>query len=256
MSAHAGAESIEIERKYEVDDDAVMPGAEAFSAAGFAADAPVTYELAATYYDVPDRALAAAGIAVRQRTGGHDAGWHVKQRLTGGVREIAWPPAAQAPAALFDKLRELLEDATDASLGSESDHELSLVPLAEMRTTRTVTLLRVWEQAVIELADDRVLGIEHAAGGNAESLRGTTVRRAWREWEAELMPGADPALLAAVEPLLLAAGATHSLSFAKIARASGQLGAVAKKRGADPDQIAALAALDASDQERARRLEA
>lgn len=251
MSAHAGAESIEIERKYEVDDDAVMPSAEAFNAAGFAADAPVTFALAATYFDVPDRALAAAGIAVRQRTGGHDAGWHVKQRLEAGVREIAWPPAAEAPAALFDKLRELLGDAAPAGLGHHNALEQQLVPLAEMRTTRTVTLLRVGEQSVIELADDRVLGVEHTGDTHP-----STVRRAWREWEAELMPGADSALLAAAEPLLLAAGATPSLSFAKIARASGQLVAAARKRGADPDRIAALEALDASDQARARRLEA
>ena len=246
MSAHAGAESIEIERKYEVDDDAVMPSAEAFRKAGFAADEPVSFELAATYYDVPDRALAAAGIAVRQRTGGHDAGWHVKQRLQGGVREVAWPPAPEAPVALFAKLRELLGEAARDGQGARRPLETQLEPLAEMRTTRTVTLLRVGEQPVIELADDRVLGLEHTTAGK--------VSRAWREWEAELMPGADPELLAAAEQPLLAAGATPSLSFAKIARASGQLVAVAKRRGADPDQIAALEALDASDQERARRL--
>ena len=251
MSAQAGAESIEIERKYEVPADAVMPGSEEFALAGFTTDTPVTFELTATYFDTPDRALAAAGIAVRQRTGGHDAGWHVKQRLEDGVREVAWPPAAEAPTGLFSKLRELLRDRVSADLLLDGQLEAQLAPLAEMRTSRTVTLLRVGEQPVIELADDRVLGIEHASGKDAEP-----VRRAWREWEAELMPGADPALLGAAEPPLLAAGATVSLSFAKIARASGQLVAVAKKRGADPDQIAALQTLDASDQERARRLDA
>lgn len=255
MSAHAGAESIEIERKYEVDDDAVMPSAEAFRKAGFAADEPVSFELAATYYDVPDRALAAAGIAVRQRTGGHDAGWHVKQRLQGGVREVAWPPAPEAPAALYEKLRELFAEVARDGQGARRPLETQLEPLAEMRTTRTLTLLRVGEKPVIELADDRVLGLEHTAGAYAASPHDNIVRRAWREWEAELMPGADPELLAAAEQSLLAAGAVPSLSFAKIARASGQLVAVAKRRGADPDQIAALEALDASDQERARRLE-
>lgn len=247
MSAHAGAESIEVERKYEVAADAVMPGPEAFVALGLAADEPATYELTATYFDTPDRALAAAGIAVRQRAGGHDAGWHVKQRLEDGVREVAWPPADAAPAALLEKLHELLSDARAAKQTG-----VSLVPLAQMRTTRVVTLLRRGQNPVIELADDWVLATDHLTG--APGTAG--VRRAWREWEAELIAGQDPALLGVIEPLLLGAGAAPSLSFAKIARASGQLIAVAQRRGADPDQIRALEALDASDQARARRLEA
>lgn len=251
MSAHAGAESIEVERKYEVPAGAVMPELGAYAALGLTADIPVTYQLTATYFDTPDRALAAAGIAVRQRTGGHDAGWHVKQRLADGVREVAWPPAVRAPEALFVKLHELL--GTPVAKGSR---ELPLQPLAQMRTTRVVTLLREGDQPVIELADDRVLGTDHMAGQASAGTASSGVRRAWREWEAELMPGAAPELLARVEPLLLAAGASPSLSFAKIARASGQLVAMAKRRGADPEQIRALEALDTLDQARARSLEA
>lgn len=235
-----GAESIEVERKYEAPEGAVMPRAEAFAALGLTLDAPETHELRATYFDTPDRALARAGIAVRERRGGHDAGWHVKQRLAGGVREVAWPPAREVPEALIAKVQELLEQ-------PEPSEPLQLEPLAQLRTTRVTTLVRESGRAVIELADDRVLGVDHSNGG---------VRRAWREWEAELLAEAAPTLLASIEPLLLAAGAVPSLSFAKIARASGQLVAVAKKRGANPAQISALEALDADDQARARTLEA
>ncbi|MHA3723397.1 CYTH domain-containing protein [Leucobacter sp. HY1910] len=244
-----GAESIEVERKYEVPEHAVMPRAEAYAALGLTLDAPETHELRATYFDTPDRALARAGIAVRERSGGHDAGWHVKQRLSGGVREVAWPPAPEAPEALIAKLHELLAGNTGeagAAVAGPVVATLQLEPLAQMRTTRVTTLVRQTGKPVIELADDRVLGIDHTAGG---------VRRAWREWEAELVLGEDPAVLALVEPLLLAAGAVPSLSFAKIARASGQLVVVAKQRGASPAQISALEALDADDQARARTLE-
>ena len=233
-----GAESIEVERKYEVPEHAVMPRAEAFAALGLTLDAPETHELRATYFDTPDRALARAGIAVRERRGGHDAGWHLKQRLAGSVREVAWPPANEVPQALIAKVQELLEQ-------PELSAPLQLEPLAQLSTTRVTTLVRELGRAVIELADDRVLGVDHSNGG---------VRRAWREWEAELLTAGAPALLASIEPLLLAAGAVPSLSFAKIARASGQLVAVARRQGADPAQIEALESLDADDQARARTL--
>jgi hypothetical protein len=97
---------------------------------------------------------------------------------------------------------------------------------------------------VVELADDRVRATDGIEG----------VDRAWREWEAELMPGADAAVLDRVEAVLLASGAEPSLSFAKIARATGRLLAAARARGADEATLEALARLDASDREAARRL--
>lgn len=236
MSKASGgaSESVEVERKYEVDAATKLPGSEAFAAAGFAATEPQVVKLTATYFDTSDRALATAGAAVRQRVGGHDAGWHIKERLEGGeVRETTWPPSKEAPAALFDKLESIL------------GWPPMLQPLAEMNTERTIVMLSVDGRNVIEIADDTVLGIDHAR----------EVSRAWREWEAELLPGADPALLDALEPVLLSAGATQSLSFAKIARATGQLVAVARRAGASDEVIEQLKALDASDQAAARRLE-
>lgn len=86
MTEHGATESLEIERKYEVPPNAVLPGAEEFTAAGFAASAPETVHLVASYYDTPERGLARVRLAVRSRSGGADAGWHLKERGADGVR--------------------------------------------------------------------------------------------------------------------------------------------------------------------------
>ncbi|SJN08292.1 CHAD domain containing protein [Leucobacter sp. 7(1)] len=235
MTSNAARESLEIERKYEVDVAATMPTPEQFRAAGFEPDPPVTFPLRARYFDTVDEALARAGVALRVREGGTDAGWHIKVRQPGGVRELQWPLAEELPEALVAELRALVGDAAD-----------KVQPRATMDTERTVVLLRdAAGVARIELADDSVRTADLAAG----------VRRAWREWEAELLPGADESELDAVDPVLRGAGAVPSASPAKIARATGRLIALAQARGADAAQLAALAALDAADQEAARRLD-
>ncbi|MCW2288755.1 CYTH domain-containing protein [Leucobacter luti] len=234
MTSEAGVEALEIERKYEVAVDAHLPTAERFARAGFSATEPVIFHLAAQYFDTPDEALARAGIAVRVRTGGSDAGWHVKRREPGGVRELHWPVASQMPAGLLDELR--------ARVGEVAEQ---VAPRATLKTERTVVVLRDAAGAgLVELADDRVYATDLSDG----------VHRAWREWEAELLPGAAETVLDAVDPLLRAAGAYPSASPAKIARATGKLIALAQARGADPEQLAALTELDAADQAAARRL--
>lgn len=58
-----------------------------------------TVRLDAVYYDTPDRRLAAAGLTLRRRTGGHDAGWHLKLPVAPGVRdEIRAPSPTPRPA--------------------------------------------------------------------------------------------------------------------------------------------------------------
>ncbi|WP_164884548.1 CYTH domain-containing protein [Leucobacter muris] len=239
-----GAETLEVERKYEAGVELRLPDAEAFRAAGFEAGAPVVQQLSARYFDTPEGDLARRGFAVRSRHGGKDAGWHMKQRTEGGNRELLWPHGDEMPAELRREI--------EARIGVSPDR---LVPIAALETRRTTVVLRHDGREVVELADDRVRAREGATG----------VRRAWREWEAELLPGAgigadaaDPegaALLDRVEAVLLAAGATPSLSFAKIARATGQLVAVARAKGASEELLAALQRLDASDQRAARSLE-
>ncbi|WP_164512890.1 CYTH domain-containing protein [Leucobacter chromiireducens] len=236
MTTQPGTESLEIERKYEIAVDAPLPSAADFARAGFAADAPETFELVARYYETPDEDLARAGIAVRVREGGSDAGWHVKRRTPGGVVEQHWPLERQLPAGLLAELA--------ARIGVAAG---SVQPRAELRTERTVVVLRDADgRELIELADDRVRATDLADG----------VRRAWREWEAELLPGGAEAQLDALDPVLRAAGASPSASPAKIARATGKLVGLARARQADAALIAALEQLDAADQAAARTLDA
>ncbi|KIX79032.1 hypothetical protein SF23_03075, partial [Streptomyces sp. MBRL 10] len=46
-----------------------------------------TVDLDAVYYDTPDQRLAADGLTLRRRTGGADAGWHLKLPVSPGVRD-------------------------------------------------------------------------------------------------------------------------------------------------------------------------
>lgn len=254
----AGRESVEIERKYEVPVGAELPDAEAFAAVGLRRGIEEVHELHACYYDTADGALGRARAAMRVREGGSDAGWHLKLKGDRGTRELHWPLAADIPAGLRDEMRALIGDAADR-----------VAPLAELLTERhTVRLEDRNGVEVIELADDRVrarqlsaLGVSDASGvsdarGAGDAGGTVAVDRAWREWEAELLPGAPEAVLDAAEIALLAAGATPSLSSAKIARATGALAALAQAKGASPEVVAALQEMDSSDREAARRLDA
>lgn len=53
-----------------------------------------TAELDAVYYDTPDQRLAADGLTLRRRTGGKDAGWHLKLPVAPGVRDEITAPSA------------------------------------------------------------------------------------------------------------------------------------------------------------------
>ena len=69
----------ELESKFEVTDDLDLSGF-CNVARVAAVDAPVEFQLDAEYYDTADHRLAAAGIGLRRRTGGDDAGWHLEDR--------------------------------------------------------------------------------------------------------------------------------------------------------------------------------
>src|SRR6478735_4866667 len=78
-SRHAPATSrhLEVERKFEVLDSTVTPSFDGLASIACVKRAP-TQTLRAMSYDTPGRDLAAHHITLRRRTGGADAGWHLK----------------------------------------------------------------------------------------------------------------------------------------------------------------------------------
>jgi len=202
-----GARSVEIERKYDVDVSTPLPD---WSGLDATAGSGELRELDARYFDTADTALARVGVAVRRRTGGPDAGWHIKGPREGDGRlEIAWPLDEKVPGdvAIPDAVVEALARwTTDA-----------LTPLARIENHRTAYLLTGPAGVVAEFVDDRVRATDLRQG----------VARDWREWEVELGPAAPAdeagrdALFAAIETAVLATGARAAASDSKLARALG-----------------------------------
>src|SRR5258708_39116887 len=100
-------ENVETELKFEVGINFVLPDL-ADVADGVAVTAPEVHLLAASYFDTADLRLAKAGITLRRRTGGADAGWHLKLPPARGTPRGGQPPprdeAAAHPAPLAPPL--------------------------------------------------------------------------------------------------------------------------------------------------------
>jgi CHAD domain-containing protein len=194
----------EVERKYDVEPSFRLPDLGSLPGVR-TVDPPQEQELSATYFDTADRRLAAHSLTLRRRTGGTDAGWHLKLPAPGGardeVRHPLGPSTRTVPAALRRPVEMYLRGAT-------------LRPVAQLVTRRTVHRLRGADGAVLaEVADDRVTATDLAGDdGAAVSV--------WREVEVELAGGGDR-LLAAAGEALRAAGAVPSPARSKLARAVG-----------------------------------
>ncbi|SEG99139.1 CHAD domain-containing protein [Nonomuraea solani] len=187
---------IEIEDKFDVPAEYTIP--DLSSLAGVVG--PKSYQLVALYFDTPDLRLAARGVTLRRRRGGTDAGWHLKLPKAKGVRQEITHPLTRSTKVVPAELAELVRAYTR---GAE------LVPVAELDTRRSVTILLDGETKLVEIADDRVKGT--VFGGETPTI----VR--WREVEAELLDG-DQALLAKVGKRLRKAGAVPSASSSKLAK--------------------------------------
>lgn len=171
---------VEIERKYDVDGQASLPRLN-----GVGGVAQVRYRppmaLEAVYFDTPDRVLSANGVTLRRRTGGADAGWHVKIKSGDHRLELQSPLDA--------------EDCTDAAPGPEGvrvpDRILDLVqvhvrgkslgPIARLNTLRSVVdLMDFHGRQLAEVCDDQVAAM--SVGFRSESRV-----QHWREWEVEVV---------------------------------------------------------------------
>ena len=206
--------SLEVERKYEVADRGlVVPDLQDLPGVG-AVVQPEEQVLEAVYYDTADRRLREAGITLRRRTGGTDAGWHLKLPARRGREEVTADLGSQeVPPEL-------------AVLVRSRARQAPLLPVATVRTLRVVCrLLDEAGRPLAELADDSVTASRLPLEGESPGAD-----LAWREWEVELLGTGDDAVLAAVEQRLLAAGARPSESASKLGRVLPRAGTAEAER--------------------------
>ncbi|PPB49412.1 CHAD domain containing protein [Arthrobacter pityocampae] len=196
--------AVEIERKFDVDDDAAVPLLHDLPGIGRVAQ-PVEYQLKAEYFDTEDFRLAARRITVRRRTGGEDAGWHLKIPVGPDERHEHHAPLGRkgdgVPASLLDLVRVHIRDR-------------ALVPVARLSTRRIVHHLHGEEGGILaDLMDDRV---------RAEVLHPEQDSLHWREWEIELVDGSRD-LLDAAQTRVTDAGARPATHSSKLERTLGPL---------------------------------
>ena len=214
---------VEIERKYDVDGQASLPRLN-----GVGGVAQVRYRppmaLEAIYFDTAARDLSANNVTLRRRTGGTDAGWHVK--IGKGERRLelhsplgkddvadvsAGPVTVSVPARILDLVRVHVR-------GKQ------LVPIARLNTLRSVVdLLDGQGRRLAEVSDDQVAAM--AVGFRTESRV-----QHWREWEVEVVDaglvaasaGGTDAFLDAVGQVLQPAGARPSAVGSKVEKVVGK----------------------------------
>ncbi|MGE5287259.1 MAG: CHAD domain-containing protein [Micromonosporaceae bacterium] len=198
----------EVERKYDAGGTA-MPALDHVDGVA-AVSPPAEDELDAVYYDTDDLRLIRAGVTLRKRTGGDDAGWHLKLPVGADTRdEIRLPltePAGQVP----DELAALVRVRTRGA---------PLRAVVHMRTIRRRRwLLDDAGQRLAEIASDAVW---------ADPMNGSAPVT-WEEIEVELAAGGSE-LLEAVDARLRDAGARPATTATKLERALGDLLRVAQR---------------------------
>ena len=106
-------EHVETELKFEVSGDFVLPDLGS-PANAVAMTEPEVFLLVASYFDTADLRLAKASITLRRRTGGSDAGWHLKLPVTAGTRRELQVPlgddATAVPAQLASQVATWVRD--------------------------------------------------------------------------------------------------------------------------------------------------
>lgn len=191
----------EVERKFDVDASAISPSFDGIAGIAEVEQVPAQ-ALAAVYFDTPGHDLAAHRVTLRRRTGGPDAGWHLKLPAGPDTRtEVRAPLGPEVPDELRDVVTGIVRDRP-------------LTPVARIHTVRSVVVLRDDRGEVLaEFCDDQVTA---SADGSEDQQAG----RHWREWELELGCG-DRELLDRLSNRLLDTGATPAGHGSKLARVLG-----------------------------------
>ena len=205
MAEDAGG-FIETERKYEAEAGFALPDLAGLDEVA-AVTGPQTYRLRAIYFDTTDFRLAAAKITLRRRTGGTDAGWHLKLPAGADSRREVHAPLGRGASSVPARLAELVTGWTGGQ---------PLRPIARLGTTRRLRRLAGRDGEVLaEVADDLVVGSLPAPGGAGMPAWREASR--WREIEIELVTG-PRGLLDSAGGLLRRAGAAPSAAASKLSR--------------------------------------
>ena len=141
----------EVERKFDVSESTVSPSFEGLSAVTRVELSPAE-SLDAVYYDTAGQDLAAHKITLRRRTGGSDAGWHLKLPAGPDARTEVRLPLGDAEEGPDDSVPAELRDIVAAIV-----RDRPLAPVARISTTRHIQLLHGADgNALAEFCDDQV----------------------------------------------------------------------------------------------------
>jgi CHAD domain-containing protein len=206
MATNEGSHTVrEFEAKFRVSSTFELPAIAGVVPKVAAIDPPSHVTMNAVYYDTPDLRMAREGVTLRRRSGGKDAGWHLKLPVLAhsvpdgtGVRdEIQLPDSNEIP----DELAQLVT--VWVRIGS-------LVPVATLASDRTTLVLRAADgSTLVELVDDAV-SVEGGAHNQAR----------FRELEVEDTGGGEE-VVAQVAAVLRDAGAVGGQFVPKVVRALG-----------------------------------
>ena len=166
---------IEVEQKFDVPDSTVLPSFDGICSVARVQRFP-SQSLDAVYFDTSGHDLARHRITLRRRTGGADAGWHLKLPAGADARTEVHAPldggedadGTEVPADLVDIVLAIVRDRP-------------LVPVARIATTRSVVkLYAANDTELAEFADDEVSAWAMNPDGSAGAEQN------WHEWELEL----------------------------------------------------------------------
>jgi CHAD domain-containing protein len=193
-------QATETETKYEIPPGMVLPRLAELP--GVADDREAGAEqLEAEYYDTGDLRLIRAGITLRRRGGGADAGWHLKLPEGGNSRRELRLPLGDGGQQVPGELAELVRVYARGE---------PLRPVARLSTRRQrLVLFDAAGESLAEVATDDV---------SAQTLGESTTISRWREVEVELT-GGDQRLLDAADTTLRQAGLRRAPWSAKLERA-------------------------------------
>ncbi len=195
----------EVEMKYEAGPETVLPPLEDLPHVASEAG-PDELKLEAEYYDTEDLRLLRAGVTLRRRRGGKDAGWHLKLPAGPQTRREIQAPLGRSGRTVPAQLASLVRVYTRGE---------ALAPVARIATVRrTRTLIDEAGKSLAEVVADEV---------SAQTLGDSTTISNWREVEVELT-GGDRQLLRAADKRLRRSGLRPAGHAAKLERAlAGQL---------------------------------